>query len=42
MTRRLLAAADAIVMHCLPAHRGRETDAEVLESAPRAAHMEAT
>ena len=25
------AAADAIVLHCLPAYRGKEIDADVLE-----------
>ena len=29
--RQELAASDAIVLHCLPAHRGEEISAEVME-----------
>jgi len=33
VTRAMLAAApDALVLHCLPAHRGEEIDADVLDS----------
>ena len=37
MTSDLLTGApDAIVLHCLPAHRGSEIAADVLDEGPRA------
>lgn len=41
--RRILAAgaADAVVLHCLPAHRGEEIDADVLEGPQSAVFDEA-
>jgi len=43
ISRKMMAkaASDAIVMHCLPAHRGEEIEAEVLESAQSVVWMEA-
>lgn len=34
-----LAAADSVVMHCLPAHRGEEITAEIMDD-PRAVYLE--